>query len=309
MTRVCAKIGLAALFALFATRASAVEGGFSPYPKGMSGFLAGVAPPPGIYLTDVYYYFNGSVGAEVRGGAAEFNVRTTLNADFLFGTDMTDLTIFGGRYGFGAAIAGLGIDLHATLSSALGGRDVDLGRSGLGDSLFEPAVLGWDDGNLHWSTAFLIYMPTGEYDKGQLSVGKNIWAFMPEFSMTYFDPKAGWDVSGTLVYVTMTKNEATEYQSGDILHLDWSAGKHFGAEGQWEVGVAGNIVQQISADGGTGAVLGPLKAESIGLGPSVSYSTKIGETPLSLSAKWEHDIDSHATIGGDVVDVSATVAF
>jgi hypothetical protein len=73
--------------------------------------------------------------------------------------------------------------------------------------------------------------------------------------------------------------------------------------------MAGNLVQQIGADHGSGALLGSLKAQSTGLGPAVSYNTKFGSSMLSLGAKWEHDLDHHNTFGGDVVTVSAAMGF
>jgi hypothetical protein len=107
----------------------------------------------------------------------------------------------------------------------------------------------------------------------------------------------------------MSKNDATDYQTGDTLNFDWAIGKHLGAAGEWEIGIAGNAVQQIGADRGTGAKLGPLKAESYGLGPAVNYGTKFGDTPVSFAAKWEHDFDAHDTFKGDLAMVSATAAF
>ena len=57
-------------------------------------------------------------------------------------------------------------------------------------------------------------MPTGSYSKGELNVGRNVWGFFPQFSMTYFNPKNGLDVSGTLTYVTMT---AYDFQMARII--------------------------------------------------------------------------------------------
>jgi hypothetical protein len=104
----------------------------------------------------------------------------------------------------------------------------------------------------------------------------------------------------------MTNNTATNYQSGDIVHLDWAIGEHFGEKGAWEAGIAGNVVEQISGDSGSGAQLGPFKAESFGLGPAISYQTVLGHVPLSLAARWEHDLTHHNTFDGDVVSLSAT---
>lgn len=299
---------LAALLAgaAFALPARAVETGMSTYPKGMYDFMAGALPPEGFYFSDMFYHFDGGVGAEVRNGVIESNASINLNADFLRGTYVTDIKFLGGTYAFGGALAVASGVLNANLVVPGGTANLHAGNSGFGDTILTPVLLGWSDGNFHWNASMSVYMPTGGYDKGQLNIGRNVWGFWPGFALTWFDPQSGWDVSGAFTYVTNGNNDDTDYQSGDLLHLDWALGKHFGA---WEVGVAGNVMEQVGADRGSGAHLGALKAESFGLGPAISYGMKAGNTPVSLSAKWEHDVDSNRTFGGDLYTINATVAF
>jgi hypothetical protein len=290
--------------------AGAVETGMSIYLKGATAFMSGILPPePGAYVTSTYYYYNGTADAEVRDGRVELGIDMTLNAGLLGSTFVTDWKFLGGQYAFGGLIAYLGADLDATIATRLGNRQLSLSNDGIGDSIVTPIILGWHDGNLHWNTSLSVYVPTGSYSTSGLNIGRNVWGFFPQFSMTYFSPKSGLDVSGTLTYVTMTNNGATDYQSGDILHFDWAIGEHFGEKGAWEAGIAGNLVQQIGADSGSGARLGPFKAQSFGLGPSLSYQTALGHVPISLSARWEHDLTHHDTFDGNVVSVSATAVF
>ena len=291
--------------------AAAVEGAMSPYPKGFVGFMSGVVPPEqGLYVSDVYYFYSGTAGASVRNGFVELGVDATLNADFLLGTYVTDWKIFGGQYAFGGAIGWAWLDLDASIETQLGGLSASLRNNGFGDSLITPVLLGWHDGNWHWNVGMSIYLPTGEYStqRGSLNIGKNIWAFVPQFGVTYFDPKSGLDVSGTFIYLTQTNNNATDYQSGDILQLDWAIGEHFGNALEWEAGIAGNVVAQVTGDSGSGAKLGSFKETSVGLGPAVNYSTKLGSNDLVLGAKWEHDFDTRNTFKGDVVTVSASLS-
>lgn len=301
----------AALFAIALTLspAHAVEGGASPYLKGSANFMAGILPPgPALYLTDMYAYMDGAVGAEVRNGTAEFDVSTKINGELLFANYVTDDTFLGARVGFGGAVDYLNIKLHAQIQGPLGGRfNANLDEQAIGDSLLQPFALGWDSGNWHWMADFFVFVPTGEYHKGQLNAGRNYWAFMPQFSLTWFDPKSGFDASATFTYVTMTENTATQYQSGDILHLDFSSGYHFVAlGGQWEAGVAGNVVDQVSPDSGAGAVLGPLEAKTFGIGPMISFASKLDDVPVSFSARWEHDVSASKALGGNIVYVTAT---
>ena len=300
----------AIIAACLASPASAEEGALSPYLKGSAGFMSGYVPPQsGLFVTDTYYYLHGSANAEVRNGNVELGIDTTLNADLLSATYVTDVEIMGGQYAVSGTLDWVWADLSATIDTPLGSIHASPSNNGLGDSPVTPLILGWHDGDFHWSAAMSVYIPTGAYDTSSLSVGKNIWAVIPQFAITYFDPQSGWDVSGTFAYVTQSKNDATDYQSGDLLHVDWALGKKFGAGLAWELGIAGNIMEQVGADRGTGAKLGPFKAQSVGLGPAIGYGAKFGNTPVNFSAKWEHDLDTHNTFRGDIVNVSATVAF
>ncbi|HWU54422.1 MAG TPA: transporter [Rhizomicrobium sp.] len=293
---------------LAAGPAGAVETGLSIYPKGFSDFMSGVLPPePGVYFSSIYYHFNGSAGAAVRNGVTEFGVDVSMDAGFLRGTYVSDTEYLGARYAMGGAIAVAGASLSASLVAPTAVATVQAGNSGFADSIFTPVILGGDADNWHWNTSFSLYLPTGGYTPGQLNIGRNVVGFLPGGALTWFDPATGWDVSGALTFVSMTRNDATDYQSGDLLHFDWAVGNH--VTPNWEIGLAANLVQQLSADSGTGAKLGAFKAQSFGLGPAVNYSAKWGNTPVSFSAKWERDVTHTNTFGGDLITVNATVVF
>src|ERR1700761_70481 len=148
-----------------APRAWAEEGALSPYPKGFVGFMSGYVPPQsGLYVTDIYYYFHGTAGAEVRNGNVELGIDTTLNVDFVQATYVTDATVLGGQYGFGGAIGWAWADLAATIDTPLGAVHASPNNNGFADSLITPLILGWHDGDFHWSAAVNVYMPTGAYD-------------------------------------------------------------------------------------------------------------------------------------------------
>jgi len=294
----------------FSTPAWSVETAVSPYAKGFGGFMAGVVPPPGYYASYIFYYLHGSADASTRNGVAEFNLGAHADLNLYQGTWVSDWTVLGGRYGVSGAFGYVGSGLQATLSLPAGAQNAKLKTGGISDSLLSPIILGWDSGNWHWNTDLLIYVPTAPYHSTQyLNVGKNIWGFMPQVGVTWFDPQSGWDISGQLTYVTTTRNHATDYQSGDILHFDWGTGLHFGANQEWEVGVNGSVMHQLTGDSGRGAVLGPFKAESFGVGPAVTWHTDWKGVPFSLSTKWESDFSSRNTLGGDVFMFTASAAF
>jgi len=301
------RIAVALTFLCLAGPARAVEEGFSIYPKGYMGFMSGVLPPePGFYMTNSYYFFQGSAGREVRNGNIEANANIELNADFFNATFVTDWHVLGATFAYGGLVDYAWLNLDASVQTALGGVKITADRHTIGDTFIQPAILGWHDGLLNWTLAMNVYVPTGPYQFRQLNIGRNVWGFLPQFSLTYFNPATGLDMSGSLIYVTMSNNTTTNYQSGDILHLDWALGKHFGS---WEFGVTGNVVAQLGADSGSGARLGPFKANSLGIGPGLNYTTALGSTPTSFAVRWERDFNAHNTFKGDVVLGSATFVF
>ena len=276
--------------------------------------MGGFGPPePGLYTSDIFYHFDGFANAEVRNGITEFGVKTGMDVNFLEATYVTDIKLLDGQYSFGGAIGWAWANLSADLGVFNRNFHAELSNNAFADSIWNPGTLAWHDGNWNWTVALWIYAPTGFYQKTQpgqtpdLNLGKNIWAAMPDFAFTYFDPKSGLDVSGTFVYTIQSNDNATDYQSGDIINFDWALGKRFGL--QWEAGIAGNVVNQVTGDSGSGAKLGSFREFSAGIGPAISYSTKYGNTPLSFQAKWEHDFDTTNTFRGDVVTVSATAVF
>lgn len=287
--------------------ALAVEGGMSPYLKGSMGFMSGVLPPEeGTYFTNIYYHYDGSAGANVRNGVVELGVDVTLDAYLAQGLFVTDAKILGGTYAFGLLVDYVWVGLDATISTPTRDIAVSVSNEGVSDSFVWPFFLGWHEGNWHWNVNLGVFAPTGGYEDGQLNVGKNVWAVLPQAAITYFDPESGLDFSAAFTYVTMWRNDVSDYQSGDILHLDWAIGVHLDA---WELGVAGNLVNQVEGDSGSGARLGPNKARGFGVGPAVNYSTKFGDTSVVFTTKWQHDFEAVNTFEGDVVNVTATIVF
>jgi Putative MetA-pathway of phenol degradation len=101
----------------------------------------------------------------------------------------------------------------------------------------DPFVLGWHSERWHAVVATDITAPTGAYDKNdaRVSLGANYWSFEPIVAFTYRD-EYGFDLSTKVMYNIKARNGATQYRSGDEIHLDFLAGKNFGA---WGIGAGG----------------------------------------------------------------------
>lgn len=297
-------------FALLSSSgAHAFEQGMSVYPKGFAGFMSGFVPPqPGLFVLNPYYYhFSGSTGAIVRNGEVELGVDLSTDAAFIQGVYVTGWKLFGATYSLGGAVAYAWADISATATGPLGNTfTISEGNNDVADSIVMPLNLSWHSGNWHTSAAVSFYVPTGPYSRGSLNIGRNMWAVIPTFAVTWYDMARGWDVSSSFVLVVPGKNDATDYQSGVVFQADWAIGKHLGA---WEIGVAGNVVEQITDDSGSGARLGGFRMESFGIGPAISYTAMLGQAPLTFSAKWQPDISATNTIKGDVVTASLVFVF
>lgn len=95
------------------------------------------------------------------------------------------------------------------------------------------------------------------------------------------------------------ENTATNYSTGNELHLEGAINQHF-ANG-FTLGLGGYWYQQISDDGGTGNRIGPFKGRVLALGPLIGYTIKAGEIPISLSGRWFHEFDTENRVSGDSV--------
>lgn len=153
---------------------------------------------------------------------------------------------------------------------------------GLSDIVINPLILGWHRGNYHWLTGISVFAPTGDYTTGSLAqLGKNYWSIGPYAGFTYLDLKSGIEASILGGITFNTENPASDYDSGDQLHIDWLVAKHF--PNRLALGVTGFIYQQITGDSGEGAVLGDFQGRTFSIGPSVRYCTAGG---VGLEFKW-----------------------
>jgi hypothetical protein len=57
------------------------------------------------------------------------------------------------------------------------------------------------------------------------------------------------------------------------------------------------------------AVLNGFRGRALGIGPIVTYSTKIGKSHLDFNARWIHDFDVNEAVQGDGFNFTATLKF
>lgn len=288
----------------------AAEYAFTTYPLGSFAFDAGVTPPAGTYVTDSISYFTGSIGGNIDIGGDVFNggAKGQIFSEGVSILVVPETKVLDGNLGLLVSVPVSHISLEANTTGPLGNT---VNRStegwGLGDTTVA-LQLGWTLGDFSHTFHVLGVIPTGRYRRGfypltgfnrpTLDVG---WAF------TYFEKNSKLQFNGAIGFTTSWENEATQYQTGDEFHAEWAIGYKF--DNGLILGVAGYDYRQITGDSGRGAHLGSFIGTEDAVGPALSYSTVIGETPVTISIRDYEQYNWKNFFHGNVSLASFTAAF
>ena len=317
-------------------RAFAAEDGKSVYLLGATASLAGLAPPPGTYVSVLQYLYSG----DATGGAAlsrtlhqagttfpsvatlqtnaSLSVKADVAIDVVSALWVAPEKFLGGTFGFGALVPvgyqKVNIDL-TTLNTLTFPNGTTFQRGGffntsdntfaVGDPL-PTAFIGWNAGNWHWKLTAFVNVPIGSYNSANLvNMGFNHWAGDLTGSVTWLDPASGCEVSLAPGFTFNGENPDTHYRSGTEFHLEGAVMKHFSKD--FAVGIVGYHYQQVTGDSGSGAVLGPFKGEVSAIGPNLTYNFVIGSVPVLTSVRWLHEFDAKNRLQGDAGFLTATI--
>ncbi|MFG1478797.1 transporter [Xanthobacter sp. V4C-4] len=272
--------------------ALATEGGGGAYPNGAESFMTGFLPPPGFYVVSYNQYYTAS---SFKNSSPLFNDFSADVAATVFrAIYVSDIQIFGANWAMHAFLP------IASVNASFGGMS---GRSsGIGDIIIDPFILGWHFGDWNVVTGFDITLPTGKYDPNSIAnPGRNYMTFTPVFAFTYLN-KDGWEVSAKVMYDFNTENQDTNYQSGQELHADFVAAKHFGP---LAIGVGGYAYRQTTPDSGYGAVFGGFEGQAVALGPQLMYNSG----KLTVVAKYMSEFAVENRPQGDKIWLNIVAAF
>jgi len=306
--------------ALVSSNLRAAEFGAGPWIKGATDIFAGVVPTdPGFYFRNDVYHYNASAERVIFNGRVSLEVSQDMTATLPALTYVSPFKLFGGTYAVGVVPSIMAVDVNVGLTfpgfTGPRGRtfeplEIDRGDTNLalGDTGIIPAMLGWHEGNFYWSAALFALAPTGDYSLTQLAnASLNHWSLMPRLAATYFDPKSGWQANGTAIYSINYENPDTDYRSGDILNLEGSLLKNFGALG---LGVASYAMIQTTGDTGAGARLGSFESRVYAVGPILTFTTSPDPNKsLTILVKGFHEFGAKNTFEGDVIDAAVSFKF
>lgn len=300
-----------ALSASFLTSGvKAEEGGSGHYlPGAMASFIDELPGKEGFAYLNGFTYYNGSIGGSRQlkfGGNIVAQVDGTIYADTSILLYETPWKILGGQYAAAVAIPYVWMDVTAMVQ--LGSRLPPGIRSdaanGIGDIELFPLMLGWTNGDIKFGGQLGIYAPTGEFEPRKLAdLGKNFWTFEPGVNLSWLSSKIGTEVTLFAAFDFNTRNDETDYRSGDVFHLDATLAEHLPlGRGFIGAGVNGFYYQQITGDSGSGAKLGDLESQTMGVGPVLSYATKVcGKNDLIAEVKWLPEMKVENRLKGDII--------
>lgn len=307
-----AAVMIVAMSAVAIPPANATESGTSLYLLGSKGQGAGILPPEGVYFSNPFFFYSGDANASFTFGGVQVDGAVDVDAFSYFPTGLwvTPVDIFGGDLAVGLTVPVGAMDVNATgtITFPMGGvingtREDSFG--GFGDPVLN-AVLGWHQGNSHWTVGTMMSMPIGDYEPGELAnLSFNRWIFDVTAAYTWLDPAAGLDLSVAAGVTFNGTNDATDYNSGHELHFEASAAKYLSPT--FSVGVNFFHMQQITADSGAGAVLGDFKGRVTAIGPEVKAVLPIAGVPVFASAKWMEELETEHRVKGRGAWVTLTV--
>lgn len=294
--RMLAAAALALGVSLAAADGRAAEGGFSNYfPGAFGSFLVGMPPDPGLMTGSQTLIYSADVDRAVVDGRVDTSLHAFAVYDLLSALYTPEEPVLGGRFQLGGFLPVGHVDAHF---HAGGGDGRDGGDTNIGDLGLVPASLYWTFGELHLKAAELIIAPTGHYDVHQkINVGRNYWSFDSQLGLTWFHQQTGTELSLLPGIMLNTENTATDYHTGTELHLDFMLNQFLSR--QLAVGVQGYFYDQLAPDSGSGAVLGGLEGQSLGIGPAFLWVPGFAEGRLNIVGKWLHDVESTHRLQGD----------
>jgi len=298
----------------FASPALAVEGALGrPISGAAINPYAGLVPPePGLAAVVGEAYYDGSISGAVPIGNFNINLGINMVASF---TPIAISYIWpttNKRWNFASAVsfplAYVEVKANVTLGPfTVRKTDHDFG---LFDLAFTPLVASYHISQTdHVAFSFTFWAPTGDYDPNRLAtLSLNNWTFIPGIAYTKVFPKQNIELTGIWQLQFYTENPATNYQNGVLSDLEATVIKRFKCGAG--IGVIGSWIEQVNEDSGpTADSLHGFRGRAFGIGPVVTYTTKIGKSLLDLNARFIPEFGNDNRVQGNLFQFAATLKF
>lgn len=293
----------------------AEEGSIGHYVPGALSTIIDLPPTkPGWVIESIYSHYSGDASASrsfplaglVTTGLAVETDAAALGLLYTF-----DETLLGAHYTLGTFVPYVFAEVSGSVTTSKGTLSRKESVNGIGDITIIPAMLAWKNGPWQFNALLSVYAPTGDYELGRLAnTGMNYWTFDPTVGVAYSNEKTGFNALLFGGITINTENEATNYRSGSVFHLEGSVTQLLPL-GKGFVGIGANAFyyQQVTGDSGSGTKLGGFEGMTAGVGPVLNYILPIGKNTLAAEVKWLPELDTKNRLQGDSVWVKAVFQF
>lgn len=299
-----------ALGAGFVSLADATEGGIGRPLTGEQVMpYAGIVPATSDWIVSLStIYYDGSLGA-----SRSLPIAGTVSAGLDFKVIYTIANLvktWGVSVGGWNFASSFGVPFQYTNVSSFNGILPNDHATQFADIFFTPVVAGYHFSKSdHIALSVQMYAPTGAYSVGRLAnAGQNTWTFIPTVAYTHLISSQNIELSANYGVQFYTANGKTHYHNAPLSVLDVLALKRF--PGGWGVGAVGGWIQQLGNDtGGLAELTGGASGHALGVGPMVTWTGKISQTPVSASLRWVNEFQVSRRPEGNVVQLSVGATF
>jgi hypothetical protein len=307
-------IGVISVLMLISPFASNLLGSEGALGRPISGAAitpyAGLVPPePGFAVTIGEAYYDGSIGGAVPIGNFNINLGIKMIASF---TPIAISYIWpttSKEWNFASAVSFplcyVEVEANVTLGR-FSGRKTDH-DFGLFDLAFTPIVASYHISKTdHVAFSITVWAPTGDYDPNRLAtLSLNNWTVIPGIAYTKIFPKQNIELTGIWQLQFYTENPATNYLNGVLSDLEAMVIKRFKCGAG--IGVIGSWLEQVNDDTGpTADRFHGFRGRAFGVGPIVTYTTKIGKSLLDLNARFIPEFGNEKRVQGNLFQFAAT---
>ena len=273
---------------LSSLQAHADEGGVPFWMSGQYASMAAVPMATGWSLVAMPYVYSGSADKSKtfqRGSSLNAGLSTRESLVLMQLGYVGEEKILGGQpylgFGWGPGSNTTTASVSTTHPSTQFNRANT--SNGVTD-IYPLASLTWNQGNNNFKTYITGDIPIGTYNSTSLSsIGIGHAAMDAGGGYTYLNNTTGLEFSSVVGATYNWMNNQTNYKNGIDSHLDWSLSQFVSQN--WQVGIAGYVYYQLTADSGSGARLGAFKSQVTAIGPQVGYLFNIGKKQAYINLR------------------------
>jgi len=294
---------------LSTTSVLAEEGGTGHVSPGAVGTLIDLAPTrSGWVLESIFTHYDGSFDKDGLpvGGLKSFGLDANVDVLTLGALYTFDSKLWGAFYSAGVFAPYLWMDVKGNVNDF----NVHQKKQGIGDITLVPMMMAWKNDDWQYTASLSIYAPTGDYKKGDIAnTGMNYWTADPVVSAYYSNAETGFNFSVFTGITFNSENNATDYKSGSLFHIESSIQQLFPlGKGYIGLGLDAFYFEQIEGDSGSGAIR-DFKGRTMGIGPVVNYILPVGTDNWVFEAKWLPETNTKHRLEGDYLWVKLVYQF